>query len=216
MYLTLMYYSFLFKISLMWIVLSHVDRTHMRYRSRLFGLYIRSKLEFIFNSIKSKLNIDPDIVLNIDPEYVASICRPICILCEMFTGFVEGLENMKAVLSIEPKTDLNLVNVVNVVNVVNLKKDVESQTLDLIEPTPIIEPKILEPLEYVQLPQTNPKITHLSIMQEFMSDIDIDTIKDQKPDDVMPITTQQKIRIIPKSKKNKINKINKIRLVRRE
>jgi hypothetical protein len=106
-------YLSLYKIAIIiclfgfWTVLSFMDKTHIRERSRHVGMYIYKYLVKI-PLLGSRYDIVRIIVL-----------RPLCIVTESFAGFLEGVENFEPILTIT-----------------ELQKDVIAKSSEILPATP--------------------------------------------------------------------------------
>ena len=90
-------YFFFYKISLLifcgftWLCISYVDRIHAREKTRHVGCLIHkviteSKYEFLKNIYEKT-------------RYI--LLRPLCVISECITGFIEGIENCDPIIKIQ-------------------------------------------------------------------------------------------------------------------
>lgn len=84
MYQLSLYIAFCF----LWLCMSYIDRVHFRERCRRYGIFVHNSLQKI-SFIRTYY------------QYIRIyLLRPICTLCEMIVGFLEGVENLEAIVNI--------------------------------------------------------------------------------------------------------------------
>ena len=92
-------YLNLYQISLsacclfLWVMLSYVDRIHLRERARRFGLYISSIIAYLL------------VNTYIYDKFRVIVVRPLCTIFETLVGFLEGIENFEAVILLSDNND---------------------------------------------------------------------------------------------------------------
>jgi hypothetical protein len=92
-------YLNLYRISLticclfLWVVLSYVDRIHLRERARRFGLYISSIIAYLL------------VNTYIYDKFRVIVVRPLCTIFETIIGFLEGIEKFEAVILLSDNND---------------------------------------------------------------------------------------------------------------
>lgn len=87
-YISLYRFSLMVMSFFLWISLSYVDRVHMKERTRRYGSILSdSFLKVIMNeAIYNKIRL--------------FVIRPLCVLSEIVSGFLEGIENLEPILMI--------------------------------------------------------------------------------------------------------------------
>lgn len=79
--------SLILCIMYFWLNLSYVDRVHFRERCRNLGVNVNTMLKnYVSEIVYDKLRL--------------YIIRPLCVVMESFVGFLEGVENLEAIINI--------------------------------------------------------------------------------------------------------------------
>lgn len=93
-------YIFLYQISLFitvfmfWILLGYVDRVHMRERFRRYGNNLSNTIAKLF-----------PVNQQTGDRFRLIIIRPVCMIFEIITGFLEGLEGLEPIIMISSNKD---------------------------------------------------------------------------------------------------------------
>src|SRR6218665_1201955 len=95
-YLQLYRISLIVSMLFLWNALSHIDRVHMREKTRYVGSIVSRCLSFITinNSVYDGLRL--------------ILIRPICVILDTVAGFIEGLEGLEAIFLISENYQNNL------------------------------------------------------------------------------------------------------------
>ena len=96
-YLSLYQISIVIVGFMTWILISYIDRVHMRERARKYGVILS---EMLSKNILSENAYD---------KFRISIIGPLCVIFEITAGFLEGIENLEPIITmVQPDTSTHL------------------------------------------------------------------------------------------------------------
>lgn len=122
-YLNLYRISLLMTLVLMWLALSYVDRIHFRERARRFGLWCSDILSHLM------------VKRTIYDKFRIYCIRPLCVVCDTFAGFLEGIENLEAIILVADNNQKILSGLENIDDTQMLVQNTRSHDRDYVKIT---------------------------------------------------------------------------------